>query len=245
MSKLLSEFRKPVLKFSVREYLRDLNLSVDKIAEKVSHNFDYGEVLFDHSISAKNSQLSNVEWAIISIEDGKFFRHTGVDWVSLPRTFARLIRGKKVGGISTIDQQVVRIATGRFERTFSRKVAEIILVLAINTRLSKRAIFDYYIHHSYFGYKMEGCEVASRTIFGRPAADLQGHQAVFLACLLPLPMPKAVYERLIIDAVFLRKDIDQALLELEGEAPRWGRRVAWRYNNAIRHQVRLKSRLIR
>lgn len=180
-----------------------------------------------------------------SIEDRKFFNHVGVDWISLPRAIIRLVKGKKIGAVSTIDQQVVRIASGRSERTIGRKTTEIILALAINTRLSKRAIFDYYIHHSYFGYKMEGCEVASRTIFGVTAASLQGHQAVFLACLLPLPMPRIVYERLLVDAIFLDRDILEALRDLEGLAPRWVRRVRWRYNNAVENQVKLKSRLAR
>jgi membrane peptidoglycan carboxypeptidase len=68
------------------------------------------------------------------------------------------------------------------------------LAFFFNSQRSKSAIFYTYLHDSYFGYRLEGCEITARFLFDKPAILLTEDEASFLASLLALPLPKRVYE---------------------------------------------------
>lgn len=175
-----SKIYEPSIHLGLKKSLLSLNRELDVIKDVVIWNREYG-FYFDHSLQLRSETVSNLELAILYLEDRRFYLHRGFEIRSILRALKRLLHQGKMNGISTIDQQVVRIATRRFERSFSRKVREIILACLLNLHLSKRSLFDYYVHNAYLGYRMQGCEVASRKIFGLRACDLDEKQASFIA----------------------------------------------------------------
>ncbi|MBL4807226.1 MAG: transglycosylase domain-containing protein [Rhodobacteraceae bacterium] len=222
---------RPKLDFSLKRSLLWLNREMDVIKYQVSNSSTYG-FYYNHSHSISMPKLSNLERMILFYEDRRFFSHNGVEIRSFFRTWKRFARGKGFGGVSTIDQQVVRIITQRRERTATRKIRELILALAINTHISKKEIFYCYIHDSYFGHRLIGCEIAAQFIFRLPAANLSIEQAAFLASLLPLPLPKFVYT--LIEKNTFGIDFDPQLIIDHPivKKSRWGPRIEYRYKLA-------------
>jgi len=192
--------------------------------------------MYEHSIDRHSQELSNIERAALFLEDRRFFIHSGVEFRSIPRLLRRMLRGRRPGGISTIDQQVVRIATRKTERTIGRKTREMLLAYALNTHSSKRDILYYYLHNAYFGYKLSGCELASRHIFGCTASDLSYRQACFVASLLPLPLPRQVYE-LCQSGVFSSPcDPSDIFANIQVSKLKWAPRIEFRFNIALQGQ---------
>lgn len=226
-----SKIHEPSIQLGLKKFLLSLNRDLDAIKDAVSLNQDYGFYI-DHSLQLKSEAMSNLEVAILYLEDRRFYRHKGFEVRSIPRALSRLLRRGRINGISTIDQQVVRIATRRFERSFARKAREILLACILNLHLSKRSLFDYYAHNAYLGYKMQGCEVASRKIFGLRACELDKKQASFIASLFPLPFPKDVYQRYVDSGLYPLTDPDDLVVFAENIAPRWSRRVKHRFKIA-------------
>lgn len=93
---------------------------------------------------------------LVSGEDHRFFRHQGVDMKSLCRAAWRtFVCGQREGG-STIEMQLVRVLTNRYERTFRRKLREILLAVMLPTILPKSRIPSLYIQIAYYGWHMNG-----------------------------------------------------------------------------------------
>ena len=226
-----SKIYEPSIHLGLKKFLLALNRDLDTVTNAVRFNRDYG-FYFNHSLSLRSEELSKLEIAILYLEDRRFYRHKGFELRSILRALNRLARRGKINGISTIDQQVVRIANGRSERSVSRKAREVMLACILNLHLSKRSIFDYYIHNAYLGYKMQGCEVASGKIFGLRACDLNEKQACFVASLFPLPFPKAVYEKYISSGLYPVSDPDDLIAFAEEISPRWSGRIRYRFKIA-------------
>ncbi len=140
------------------------------------------------------TQLSNLQAAVLFLEDRAFLAHRGFEFRAPLRIAKRFFLRKRPGAISTIDQQLVRIVTGRYERTLRRKVRETLLAFLVNFHRSKAQILYTYLHDSYFGYKLEGCEITSQFLFSKPATDLSIQEACFVAALLARPLPRRVFE---------------------------------------------------
>ena len=221
----------PKLSLGLKRYLFYLNQSLDKIKNDITLNKEM-KYTRNHSIMGDSNEFTNIEKCIFFLEDRNYFHHNGFELRSIPRFFKRFLRSGSIGGVSTIDQQIVRISLQRSEKTFSRKLNEIILALCINFHCSKRDMFDYYIHNAYLGYRIEGCEVAARQIFGLSAAALNRDQAAFIASLLPLPIPKSVllkYKSHQNYPFIESKDIIEFAQEID---PRWSKRISVRVLHA-------------
>lgn len=230
----------PNISIGMKRALLQLNYDLDLIKSSVESNSEYG-FSFGHSIDAKGD-LTQVELAVLYLEDRRFFSHSGIELISLLRGVKRFLQGYPLGGVSTIDQQVVRISLRRYERSFSRKLNELLLALIVNIHLPKKAIFNYYIHNAYLGYKIEGCEIAANKIFGNTAASLDANQAAFIASLFPLPFPKAVWEVYEVDPLYPFSSPEQILILAESVSPRWAERIKYRYRLAKKfHFFRPKS----
>lgn len=226
---------RPRLSIGVKKYLLELNRQLDSIRSDVKFNRDFG-FFFDHSIGASSDSLTKVEILVLFLEDRKFFLHRGFEIKSILRLLRRFLRKGKIGGMSTIDQQMVRISTRKTERTLRRKFREIVLAWLSNFHLSKKEIFDYYLHNAYLGYRIEGCEVAARKIFGTTAASLNWEQAALVASLYPLPFPKAVWEAYSSHPDYPFSD-PIVLLSLASEySESWSNRIAGRMRHALRNQ---------
>lgn len=172
--------------------LRNLNWDLDRIvSEVIGDNEALSWLRNGEEISSRDFDCLVVQY-ILALEDRRFNSHVGAELRAIPRTFRRLLTGKGLGGISTIDQQLVRIITNRRERTLARKVRETILALAINTRLSKSQILVSYLKRSYFGKNANGVSDASHLLFNKRPQELDPNEAAFVASLLARPIPGSV-----------------------------------------------------
>lgn len=126
--------------------------------------------------------------AVIAVEDARFFEHPGLDIVGIARAaWTNLRRGGRVEGASTITQQLARSLFLSSERTFSRKVKELILAYKIELILSKEQILELYLNQIYFGQGAYGVAAATQTYYGKPLKDLTLPEAALLAGLPKSP----------------------------------------------------------
>ena len=126
--------------------------------------------------------------AMISVEDKRFRQHIGVDPIGMARSIkVRLTAGRWRQGGSTITQQLARNIFLTNKRTFSRKLQEGILALALETKFSKDEILELYLNRVYFGGGSYGIDAASRTFFGHGADQLSLGEAAIIAGLVKAP----------------------------------------------------------
>jgi penicillin-binding protein 1A len=126
--------------------------------------------------------------AIVSAEDAKFFEHSGIDYWGMVRAlFVNLRSGKTKQGASTITQQVVKTFLLTPERTFRRKIQEVILARRLENHLTKEEILTLYLNQIYFGHGRYGIQEAARYYFGKDVKDLNAGEAALLAGLPQSP----------------------------------------------------------
>ncbi|MDR7516267.1 MAG: PBP1A family penicillin-binding protein [Armatimonadota bacterium] len=126
--------------------------------------------------------------AVIAIEDERFYSHPGVDIRGTVRAVWRnLLAREIVEGGSTITQQLARSLFLTRRRALSRKLAEMVLAVEIERRLTKDEILERYLNEVYFGHGAYGVQMAARIYFGKPAGDLTLAESAFLAGLIRAP----------------------------------------------------------
>lgn len=126
--------------------------------------------------------------AVIAIEDRRFYWHFGVDPVGLFRAmFSNLEAGGVVQGGSTITQQLAKNLFLKPERTFERKVQEVVLALWLEAKLTKRQILELYLNRVYLGAGAYGVDAAAQRYFGKSARNVTLAEAARLAALLKAP----------------------------------------------------------
>ena len=120
--------------------------------------------------------------ALIATEDRRFYGHWGLDFRGIARAMYRNARaGKIVEGGSTLTQQLAKVLFLTPERSYARKLKEMVLALKIEQRYTKREILSLYLNQIYFGSGAYGVEAAARTYFGKPARDLTISECALLA----------------------------------------------------------------
>ncbi len=171
----------------------------------------------------------NLIKAVISIEDQRFYDHSGVDGV---RVAAAVIRnfeeGRRAEGGSTITQQLARQSFLTRDKTYRRKLQEVILAAYIEKMYDKNDILELYLNKVYFGGGLYGAEAASRGYFGKPATDLSVDEAALLAGLIQSPstyaptvnLDRAVARRnIVLQSMLASRAIDQATADRGKNAP--------------------------
>jgi len=129
-----------------------------------------------------------LQQAVIAIEDERFYQHHGVDLRGTARAMWRnLLAGELREGGSTITQQLARSVFLTQKRQFSRKLAEIMLAVEIERRLTKAEILERYLNQVYFGQGAYGVEMAARVYFGKHARELDLAESALLAGLIRAP----------------------------------------------------------
>lgn len=124
-------------------------------------------------------------WAIVSIEDKRFFRHNGVDLRALARAGLALIEnGEATQGGSTITMQLSRNIFLTQEKTWQRKVEEIFIARELEKKYTKDDILEFYLNNIYFGNGYYGIQSASRGYFNRDVGELTLSEIAFL-CAIP------------------------------------------------------------
>ena len=126
--------------------------------------------------------------AVLAAEDERFYEHPGVDWQGITRAVAHVIRtGEKGPGGSTITMQVARnFFLGR-EKTYARKLNEILLALKIERELSKDQILELYLNKIFLGNRAYGVGAASQVYYGKPLVELSLAQTAMVAGLPKAP----------------------------------------------------------
>ena len=126
--------------------------------------------------------------ALLSAEDDNFANHYGVDLSSLMRAATQLLKSGQIqSGGSTITMQVAKNFFLTNERSFSRKINEILLALQIERELSKDEILELYVNKIYLGNRAYGIEAAAQVYYGKPMHDLSLGQMAMIAGLPKAP----------------------------------------------------------
>ena len=129
--------------------------------------------------------------AVISTEDKNFYKHRGFDTLGLVRSvFANIRAGSLKQGASTITQQLARILFLSNERTFDRKIKELIIAHRIEKTISKNEILELYLNSVYLGSGTYGVLSASKTYFDKELNELTLAEAALIA---GLPQAPSVY----------------------------------------------------
>ena len=124
----------------------------------------------------------NLQNGYIAQEDRRFKSHGGVDWIATFRAGLALIKhgGEVTQGGSTITQQVIKNTYLTQERTFTRKIVEILLAPELEKKYSKADIMEFYCNTNFYGHRCYGVEAASLYYFGKHAEDLAPEEAAVL-----------------------------------------------------------------
>jgi penicillin-binding protein 1A len=126
--------------------------------------------------------------AFVSIEDRRFYDHTGFDPVGMARALVvNAEQGRTAQGASTITQQLARNLYLSADQTMERKAKELMYAVQLEQAYSKKQILGLYLSRVYFGSGAYGLEGASRRYFNKPAAKLNLREAATLAGVLKSP----------------------------------------------------------
>lgn len=142
----------------------------------------------DSSYVTYEQMPESVLKAFVAIEDKRFYKHHGVDWGSTVKSAYLLIKnGSIIRGGSTITQQLVRnVFTDKigFDKSYTRKIKEILTALFLEKRYSKNQILEYYINNINYANSYYGIGAAALGYFGKPVDELTDAE-VALLCAIP------------------------------------------------------------
>lgn len=158
--------------------------------------------------------------AILDTEDRRFYEHPGVDFVGLVRATKELfLTGRKSQGASTITMQVARNFFLSPEKTYTRKIKEIMLAIKIDHEFTKDEILELYLNKVYFGQRAYGVSAAAQVYFGKTLNQLTLPEMALLAGLPqapsadnPITNPKKALERRnhVLERMLANNDIDRS-----------------------------------
>ena len=157
--------------------------------------------------------------AVLAAEDVRFYQHGGVDYKGVVRAALENLRDARSQGASTITMQVARNFYLSTEKTFTRKIYEMLLALKIENLLSKDQILELYMNQIYLGQRASGFAAAAEIYFGKKLTDVTVAEAAMLAGLPkapsaynPVANPKraTVRQRYIVERLFINGFITEA-----------------------------------
>ncbi len=139
----------------------------------------------------KTNNYNTLSKVLISGEDHRFHYHIGFDCIAILRAVKNRIFYKKTEGASTIEQQLVRVLTNDFERTFKRKVQEILLSTTVSSVIPKSAIPKIYLNVAYYGPGMNGLNQTFSKLGIVDRAALRIEQAAEIVSRIKYPQPSS------------------------------------------------------
>jgi penicillin-binding protein 1A len=159
-----------------------------------------GQFFIERRILTPLSEIpEGLQNAVVAVEDARFFEHPGLDYIGILRAaWTNLRRGGRVEGASTITQQLARSLFLSSERTFDRKVRELVLAYKMELVSTKEQILELYLNQIYFGQGAYGVASAAQSYFGKDLSALTVAESAFLAGLPKSPnhySPFKNYER--------------------------------------------------
>jgi membrane carboxypeptidase/penicillin-binding protein len=126
---------------------------------------------------------------LISGEDHRFFHHSGFDLIAICRAIYKRVFYAQIEGASTINQQIVRVLTCRYERTIERKYREILLATLLQTVIPKHALPGLYLRLGYYGWQMNNFKQACNRLDINPL-NMTVIEAASIVSRLKYPEPK-------------------------------------------------------
>lgn len=131
---------------------------------------------------------TQMKQALLAAEDERFYQHSGVDGMGVLRAaIMNTVGGGKKQGASTITQQVARNFFLSSEKTYTRKLYEILLSFKIENNLGKDQIFELYMNQIFLGQRAYGFAAAAQIYFGKPLQEISVAEAAMLAGLPKAP----------------------------------------------------------
>jgi penicillin-binding protein 1B len=202
--------------------------------ELVNHSWRAPTVIVSaaHQSPARVATLYGIDWrptppvtlasvpdhvsrAFLAAEDVRFHHHFGIDPIGIVRALFRNIRAHGIAaGGSTIDQQIIKSRFLSQERTWRRKIPEIILAVLLDARMSKNEILEVYLNDIYLGHSggspILGIDEASRLYFDKRPSELRVDEAAVLAGMIRAPNRDTPQKRP--DVVRARRDAILAVM---------------------------------
>jgi penicillin-binding protein 1A len=184
--------------------------------------------------------------AVIAVEDSRFWKHKGIDYIAIGRAFLQdLIHVSLKQGASTLTQQLAKVVFLSPEKTIKRKIMEVALAVKIEKSLTKKEILELYLNKVYFGHGAYGVEMASRVYFGKSVKQLNLSEAAMIAGLVKGPTVFSPYNNL--TKAKERQSVVLMRMEEEGYITKAQREAAYRqplYLSGLRKSVEADSYFI-
>lgn len=200
-----------------------------------------GEVLLElakekREIAQFDEIPSRVVNSFLAAEDDNFYNHSGVDYFGIARAMIKNIRaGRIVQGASTITQQVAKSLLLSSERTYSRKIKDLLLAKRIEERFSKKDILFLYLNQVYLGGGYYGVKAAFKGYFGKELSEATIAESALIAGLLVAPGKYSPYvnpkyaktrQKYVLGRLYKTQKISQA-----------------EYETALKENIRMLNRL--
>ncbi|WP_214724344.1 transglycosylase domain-containing protein [Exiguobacterium sp. s143] len=134
-----------------------------------------------------------VEQAFVAIEDQRFYQHDGYDITGILRAFTKNQSDSKSQGGSTITQQLARMTYLTNEKTYTRKIKELLIAVSLEQKYSKKELMTAYVNQAYFANNIYGIELAAKSYFNKPARELSWSEISFLTA---IPNNPSLYDPL-------------------------------------------------
>lgn len=123
-----------------------------------------------------------LQLALLAAEDDQFYYHSGVNYFSVLRAaYKNLVSMRKAEGFSTITMQLSRMLLGTYEKTYDRKIKELLIARKIEKRYTKQQILTLYCNQHYMGHGAYGVAAAADTYFGKQLKDLTLDECALVA----------------------------------------------------------------
>lgn len=151
-----------------------------------------GKVIADRGMRREHIPLKEIPEhlvnAVLAIEDSRFYSHLGIDPIGIMRaTWVNYRAGKTVQGGSTITQQLAKNLFFSSEKTYARKLQEVLAAFSLEMQFTKEEILELYLNRVYFGSGAYGIESAAHEYFSKSSKDLTLAESALLAGLLKAP----------------------------------------------------------
>ncbi len=181
--------------FKILNELPDVSFLNDYAPDQSTQIFDIHNNLVanihadEDRISVPLERIStNLQSAVISIEDNRFYSHSGIDLMGTIRAlYNNLLHKDSIQGGSTLTQQLVKNSFLTPERSIKRKFLEALLAVKVEKKYSKKEILEKYLNQIYWGNQAYGIEKASRRYFKKSAKNLNLSESSMLAGLIKAP----------------------------------------------------------
>ena len=158
----------------------------------------------------------SVKKATLAIEDNEFYNHPAFDWKSIIRALLiNLKKGRIAQGGSTITQQLAKNLFLTPERTWTRKIKEIILAFQLEKRYTKDQILNLYLNQIPYGANSYGIEAASQTYFQKSAKNLTLAEATLLTSLPKAPSYYSPWGQHVDELIARKNHILERMFELD------------------------------